>query len=119
MSHTDSTQSHWAHWFVEIMYFISYPLPMTHMIIGYSGLALSLYLTLVQGHGAAPITVKDKQNIFYCVLVQDERLWHIGISEPVHTNNFILLLSVCGMKSNAGGVIADTIQMVFGFVSIT
>jgi len=74
MSQTGSTQSHWAQLFVEIMYFISYPLPMTHMIIGYSGLALSLYITLVQGHRAAPITVKDKQNIFYCVLVQDERL---------------------------------------------
>jgi len=56
------------------MYFISYPLSMTHMIIGYCGLALSLYLALVQGRGAAPITVKDKQNIFYYVLVQDERL---------------------------------------------
>jgi len=44
------------------------------MIIGYCGLALSLYLALVQGRGAAPITVKDKQNIFYYVLVQDERL---------------------------------------------
>jgi len=56
------------------MYFISYPLPMTHMIIGYSGLALSLYITLVQGHGAAPITVKEKQNIFYCVLVWGEMI---------------------------------------------
>jgi len=47
---------------------------MTHMIIGYSGLALSLYITSVQGHGAAPITVKDKQNIFYFVLVWGQRL---------------------------------------------
>jgi len=56
------------------MYVISYPLPMTHMIISYSGLALSLYIILVQGHGVAPITVKDKQNIFYCVFVWGERL---------------------------------------------
>ena len=89
------------------------------MIIGYCGLALSLYLALVQGRGAAPITVKDKQNIFYYVLVQDERLWHINVSEPVHTNSFILLLSLCGIKSNAGGVTADTIQILtIGFVSI-
>jgi len=80
MSQRGSTQSHWAQLCVEIMYVISYPLPMTHMIISYSGLALSLYIILVQGHGVAPITVKDKQNIFYCVFVWGERLWNISVS---------------------------------------
>jgi hypothetical protein len=54
---------------VEIVYFVSYPLPVTHMIIGYSCLAFSFYETVMQGHGAAPITVKDKQIIstmFWC-----------------------------------------------------
>lgn len=77
MSQRGSTQSYWAPVCVEIMYFTSYPLPMTHMITGFCCLALSFYITVVPG-------------------------------------------LVCGMKSNAGGVAADTIEMLTtGFISAT
>lgn len=66
---------------------------MTHMIIGYSGLALSLYVTLVQGHGAAPITVKIRKT-FFIVFWYGVRGSDISMSVSLFTQIVLFCFSV-------------------------